>query len=120
VSIVKQIVFFISFFLTISAKAQLSISINAPKGLSDTSITRISIEDFKSLLQQSCKCDVGLNNESAPVQISLPAISKEQAAAATVFSGVAKFPYKHFPNHDFEWKQEKRGEQLFLMLTTSS
>lgn len=102
------------------AQAQLSISINTPKSLLDTSFTAITINDVQSLLFQACHCDVKLNNADADVQILLQEVSKAQVDAPTTFSNAAKFPYRHVANHDYEWKQEKKNEKYILSLTASS
>jgi hypothetical protein len=72
--------------------AQCSISINAPQSLFDTSITAITITDVRSLLQEACGCEVGLNNPSATVQIFLPEAKQATAAQPTTFSSAATIP----------------------------
>ncbi len=113
-------IFLCCFVLSFSLKAQLSISINAPTSLLDTSITSITINDVQQLLTQSCNCDVKLNRKDATVQIFLPEISAASAAQPTAFSAAATFPYRHFPNHDFEWKQEVWKEKFLLSLSANS
>jgi hypothetical protein len=71
--ILKQITFLLAILFCISkSNAQLSISINAPKSLFDTSITAITISDVQLLLKNSCNCVVSLGNAKADVQIILP------------------------------------------------
>jgi hypothetical protein len=118
---VKHItILLVTLFCISKSNAQLSISINAPKSLFDTSITAITISDVQLLLKKSCNCEVSVNNQNALIQISLPEVSKEKASTATAFSTAANFPYKHFPNHDFEWKQERSDQQYILILNATS
>jgi hypothetical protein len=51
-----------------------SISINAPQSLLDTSITQLSINDVQALLRQACNCDVAVNNSNADIIFQLPDI----------------------------------------------
>lgn len=100
--------------------AQCSISINAPQSFFDTSITAITIADVRGLLQEACNCEVTLDNPSATVQIFLPEAQQATAEQPTTFSSAAKFPYLHYPRHDYAWKQEKRGNKFLLSLSADS
>jgi len=118
---VKHVLLAIAFFLfSFSSFAQLTISINAPKALLDTTVTSITITDVQQLLTKACGCDVQLNNKAAKVQIFLPEINNESASAPTDFSKAANFPYRHFPNHDYEWKYEKWKDKYLLSLSANS
>jgi len=118
---VKHItILLVTLFCISKSNAQLSISINAPKSLFDTSITAITISDVQLLLKKSCNCEVSVNNQNALIQISLPEVSKEKASTATDFSTAANFPYKHFPNHEFTWKQEMVNGKYLLSLNAVS
>ena len=52
----------------------ISISINAPESLLDTSITKLSINDVQYLLKQACNCEVAVNNNNADIIFQLPNI----------------------------------------------
>jgi len=118
---VKHIMLSVAFFTQcIAAFSQLSISINTDKSLLDTTVTSITINDVKQLLAEACLCDVQLNNNAAKVQIFLPEISFASASVPTAFSNAANFPYRHFPHHDYEWKQELWKGKYLLSLSANS
>jgi hypothetical protein len=111
---------FILFFIVLKGYASESISINFAVSLIDTSITKIAIEDVQQLLSKACQCEVNFNRPNAAIQINLPSIDQQTASAPTIFSTAATFPYRHYPNHDYTWKQEQTEGKYILHLTTTS
>jgi hypothetical protein len=83
--------------------AIVTISINTPKSLLDTSITQLTISDVQELLKQACYCNVEINNESAELQIQLPDIALNTACKTNKFQQAATTAYFPYPEHDFKW-----------------
>jgi len=97
-----------------------SISINFPPSLTDTSISRLAIEDARQMLAQACTCEVEFNSPKAAVQIILPNVSAEMAAAPSRFSQTANFPYRHYPNHEYAWQQTIENNTIKIQLEATS
>lgn len=122
---IRRLILLCSFFaITQLFYAQNSWKINlfTPQVLLDTSITAISIYDFKNLLGQACNCEVTINGSGmSKVNIWLPFVDDSSASAPTVFSQSVNFPYKHYPAHQYTWHQnidKKKRHHLTLHATS--
>jgi hypothetical protein len=89
-----------------------SISINAPVSLFDTSITKLSIDDVQGLLKQACNCEVAINNSNADIIFQLPNIPLNTICQPNRFQQAATTPYYPYPEHDFKWKAKSQGEKI--------
>jgi hypothetical protein len=96
--------------------AIVTISINTPKSLLDTSITQLTISDVQELLKQACYCNVEINNESAELQIQLPDIALNTVCKPNKFQQAAKTPYFPYPEHDFKWTTSKESDKTIYTL----
>ncbi len=94
----------------------LSISINAPKSLSDTSITRFTITDVQQLLKQACNCEVIINNNNAEIIFQLPDIPLNTVCAPNNFQQQATVPYYSYPEHDFKWSASAVSDKIIYTL----
>ncbi|MFN8293949.1 MAG: hypothetical protein U0T72_09520 [Chitinophagales bacterium] len=121
----RKLIFILGFLLLhvrfAVAESTLGINIIVPQVLLDTSITAITVVDFKNLLQDACNCKVTVNGKTTKVNIFLPFVTDSMAAAPTRFSQAATFPYKHVPAHQYEWQHaiDRKGRYQ-LMLNASS
>jgi len=117
----KQIALLAAWMLLfVPVNAQTSVSIIAPQGLLDTSVTAITIADGLQLLGGACGCNISLNNNAANVVIKLPSIDKDSAARLNHFAQKATFPYRNFPEHDYSWTIKHINGQLIYELSASS
>ena len=106
--------------LTINMQAQTTVSIIAPKELTDSSITAITVADVQQLLGEACGCMVTLNDNTANIFIKLPVINKDSAARLSHFAQKATFPYRNFPEHNYSWTIKHTGAHLVYELNASS
>lgn len=118
--LISVVVFWWMTLLLVQAQQPLSVNIIAPQTLLDTSITQITLYDFKQLIEQACKCTVTINEKPKQVNILLPFVNDSIASAPTKFSTTAKFPYKHFPNDGYEWIHEKDRKGKFQLVLTAA
>ena len=100
--------------------AQTSVSIIAPKGLLDNSITAITIADVRNLLNQACGCEVKLNDATAQIQFILPEINADSANRLNHFAQKATFPYRNFPEHNYSWEIKTEGANTVYQLSATS
>lgn len=99
----KTVLIIFASVLSVYNTLALSISINTPKSLLDTSITQITIADVQQLLKQACNCDVALNNSNADIIFQLPDIPLNTICAPNKFQQQATVPYYPYPEHNFKW-----------------
>lgn len=109
---------FLFLFISYSAFAQPGISIIAPQGNLENTISRLAIEDARNLLQQACKCSVELNNAAAKIQIHLPQIDQTKAKEKTDFEKNATYPYLSVPQHYYQWMSKTENGKTILSLET--
>jgi len=114
------VLIFVCLLLSVSSNAQTTVSIIAPPGLMDTSITAASIADVQQLLGQACGCRVSLNDPSAKVLIKLPSINRDSASRLNSFAQKATYPYRNFPAHNYTWSIKKiSGHQVYELSASS-
>ncbi|MCS6819319.1 MAG: hypothetical protein NZ522_05155, partial [Chitinophagales bacterium] len=121
--IYKKLIFLLIIYGVSFSYAQPAFSINiiAPQILLDTSITAITIKDVCQLLQQACNCSVTINEKPREVNILLPFVNDSTASAPTRFSSAARYPYRHYPSHHYEWSHDKdKKGRYHLVLQASS
>ncbi len=96
------------------------ISIQIPPSLNDQAVTRLAIDDVKSLLSEACACDVDENDASAKIILKLPEPS------APLFSKIkheypeGKPPTFYYPECGFEWSGTYTNGKVILELATPS
>ena len=100
--------------------AQTTVSIIAPKGLLDTSITALAVDDVRHLLSEACGCAVSVNDATAKVLLQLPVINKDSANRLNHFAAKATFPYRNYPEHGYSWNITHNGGQLIYQLHATS
>lgn len=116
----KHVLIVLCILLAQLSFSQQSISLLVSESLTQTDITAISIKDVQSLLTQACDCQVTINNTTADVQLALPEMDARTAALPNRFAVEAKFPYRNFPEHNFEWTSHVENGKLVLKLSATS
>lgn len=116
----KKLLFALCMFIASLVYSQQNISLIVPQSLLDTSITSITVKDVQSLFALACNCEVPINNTTANVQLLLPEIDAQNAAQPNRFAADAKFPYRNYPEHNFEWTSNTESGQLVLKLSATS
>jgi hypothetical protein len=98
-----------------------TISINAPRGLLEVPLTRITIDDVQQFLRKGFpKVSVDINNLSADVQIVLPSIDPEQQGRPSAFALHRPYNYITYPDHAYEWDSSYSSGTTVLKLRTLS
>jgi hypothetical protein len=97
-----------------------AISINAPRGILENPLTRITIDDVRQLLTKGFpRTSIRVNNPAADVQIVLPEIDPDRPARRSA----SAFPRYHelsYPDHAYAWRSFVRAGRTVLKLETSS
>jgi len=117
----KHLIIILSFVLGFAGtQAQTSVSIMAPQGLLDSSVTSITIKDVRQLLGQACGCTVTVNDKTAKVILQLPVINKDSAALLSHFAQQATYPYRNYPEHHYNWSINQSGDRIVYQLQATS
>ena len=110
----------VAFIVFMKLNAAQSISLIAPRQLIDSSITSITIRDVQLLLSQACGCEVATNNPGAEILIKLPDVSPKIANELNRFAKAAPYPYRNYPEHNYDWTLKKEDGKTILELNATS
>jgi len=107
--------FILSLFLSGTASASLTISLQGSNQHLQSSIAQLAIQDVTQLLHQACNCPVEWNNKNATVQLILPEINKAFATTPTDFEK-QPYPVRHYSEQNYTWISKDSAGIIVLTL----
>lgn len=96
------------------------IGILARPGHLQADITRLAIEDVRTLLQDACSCPVTLDDAGADILIALHEVPDSFRTEAHYRGPDRPYPYFHYPDHGYTWNISRENGQLIYALEAAS